>query len=192
MTGIVGLTWADWIVDSARMYKTRLSRWGLRKSALAKALQSTRLGRQTTKNLMIRAQSDYTLQERSLGPGARMLMHESRGASIMDAAMRQFRNYTISWAETDPRWRQISKYKSDSLSVPQFKLKDSLRSATRYLGDGDFVEGGRFMRLAFLSIEEVLRDDHLYSAGDLFVACPLMLLKLEQPLRDQLILVYSK
>ncbi|KAI1854882.1 hypothetical protein JX265_002521 [Neoarthrinium moseri] len=175
-----------------RMYKTRLTRWGMRKSSEAKAVQSTRLGRQVARQIGGGSRSSTPGSIAIYAPSTRLLMHESRTASYLDAALRGFRSFNVSWAETDPRWREISRYKSDSLSVQQFPLKDNLRMATSYLESGDYPAGGRFLRLAFLAIEEVLMDDHISSATDLFVACPLMIFKLQQPLRDEIIKAYSK
>lgn len=65
--------------------------------------------------------------------------------------------------------------------------------ATKYLGADKLVEGGRFLRLAFLAIEDLVKDDHLQNAWDLFLWVPLnMYTFLSQPMADSVVKAYSR
>lgn len=174
------------------MYKTRFTKWGWKKSDEARAVQSTRAGRQLTKSLFRYPQGVQTAQSTLYARGTRMLMHESPGASTLDAALRAYRAYMFSWAETDPRWHKPTKYQVINVTSNEFTLRNDLRMAVTYIKDKDFLEGGRFLRLSFLAVEMVLLDDHLDSAWNLFVWCPLRLLDLSKPIADNVIQSYSR
>ncbi|KAI0128572.1 Clr5 domain-containing protein [Xylariales sp. AK1849] len=178
---------------SERMYKSRFAKWRWKKSNEARALQSTRLGRELTKHL---GRNSIARQSRGdngfYSRGARMLMHESQSTFFEDTAMRSYRDYTISWAETDPRWHIPNKYQSLDITCKPFTMLSDLRMATLYLINDDPIEGGRFLRLAFLSIEQVVRDDHLHEARDLFIWCPLRIFNLPQPIADKTIKAYCR
>jgi hypothetical protein len=171
------------------MYKTRFVKWGWRKTEEARAVQSTKARRQLTRGISKHSQgAQVTLQTR----GTRMLLHESPGASTVDVAMRAYRAYVSSWAETDPRWHKPTKYQVCDVTCKEFNMKHDVRTAVGYIVDSNFLEGGRFLRLAFLAVEGVLLDDHIMSAWDLFVSCPLRFISLPQPFADNVIQAYSK
>ncbi|KAH8673859.1 hypothetical protein BX600DRAFT_456376 [Xylariales sp. PMI_506] len=172
---------------SDRMYKTRFAKWKWKKTDTARAVQSTRASRQFTKQIVKNPRGNVLS---STAPYARV-MHESQLAATVEAAMQAYRNYTISWAEADPRWTTPNKYHDIDITCKPFSLQEDIRMATSYLLAHDYTEGGRFLRLAFLAIEAVVLDDHLHSAWDLFVWCPLRIYRLPRPMADKIIRAYS-
>ncbi|KAH6654449.1 Clr5 domain-containing protein [Truncatella angustata] len=174
---------------SKRMYQTRFVKWGWKKSTQARAVQSTRMGRLHAQQLVLQTPDAPALPP---ARGTSLLLHESQSASHINAAVCGYRDYVLAWAGSDPRWQSATKFQDIDVTLPAFSLEDNMMMAAAYMSNQNVVEGGRFLRLAFLEVEKMIADAHLHTSWILFLWAPLKIYDMPQPMADATIKAYSR
>ncbi|KAH6661301.1 hypothetical protein BKA67DRAFT_81340 [Truncatella angustata] len=152
-------------MNSTRMYKDRFTRWGWLKYSRRKppekaATASSRHFEQHEKGTF------NVVRHQSLSsPTRRMLTHQHDLGRSLDMGYRALKVFIQHWAENDPRWKATA---VDS-SMTYHTLPGYVTTAVGYFQDGKVVQGGKFLRLAFLDIEHCIKDSHLLTTIGLFL-----------------------
>lgn len=167
---------------TARMYKSRFPKWGWAKNEKRKPPEK-RAPRKARRSAAT-AQQQATDPEPSdltdaggpnpsswwppppTSPADRLMLHESPYARHLYESCRALDVFISSWAaRDDPRWAGDALL--TSLSVQP--LPSYVDTAVSHFEGGDYSQGGKFLRLAFLDVEKCIRDDHVLNIFGLLV-----------------------
>jgi len=94
-------------------------------------------------------------------------------------AMVSFRNLILGWPETDPRWHTATRFTKMGHYNPT--MISHFLGALLQFQQGEFRQGGRLLRAAFLELEDVLADGHIASVWDCCIAAPQLALNHNRP-----------
>lgn len=70
-------------------------------------------------------------------------------------------------------------------------FEDQLLVARHYVRSEDYVNAGQLLRVAFLSIEPLVNDQHISGAWDLFIIAPLVICEMGRD-TDIVMKLYTK
>ncbi|KAK8040721.1 hypothetical protein PG991_000509 [Apiospora marii] len=165
-----------------RQYNHRFAKWGWRKYKKKRqgsvAAQSTTSQDESYQGDISSVGSPGTPSEvtsivASPAP-TKLFINESDFARVSSGLV-SYRNYIQGWAATDPRWLKPSRYQSIEVDRVRIPFEDQLLVARHYVRSEDYVNAGQLLRVAFLSIEPLVNDQHISGAWDLFIIAPLVI-----------------
>ncbi|ETS75708.1 hypothetical protein PFICI_12652 [Pestalotiopsis fici W106-1] len=157
----------------ATMYKSRFPKWGWAKNEKRKPPEkrAPRKSRRSAPQAepgsseMIAAAAAAQTPLPPTSPADRLMLHESPYARHLYESCRALDIFITSWAARDPRWQ------GDTLltSLAVQPLPSYIDQAVSHFEGGDYQQGGKFLRLAFLDVEVCIKDDHVLNIFGLLV-----------------------
>ncbi|KAK7946806.1 uncharacterized protein PG986_011127 [Apiospora aurea] len=167
-----------------RQYNHRFAKWGWRKykkkrqgsvAAQSTASQDESYQGDVSSVGSPEAPSEVTSIVASPSSPTKLFIHESDFAARVSSGLNSYRNYIRGWAATDPRWLKPTRYQSIEVDRVRIPIEDQLIVARHYVRSKDYVNAGQLLRVAFLSIEPLVNDQHISGAWDLFIIAPLVI-----------------
>ncbi|KAK8024302.1 Clr5 domain-containing protein [Apiospora rasikravindrae] len=167
-----------------RQYNHRFAKWGWRK------YKKKRQGSVTAQSTVSQdesyqgdvssvgspeAPSEVTSIVASPSSPTKLFIHASDFAARVSSGLNSYRNYIRGWAATDPRWLKPTRYQSIEVDRVRIPIEDQLLVARHYVRSEDYTNAGQLLRVAFLSIEPLVNDQHISGAWDLFIIAPLVI-----------------
>lgn len=176
---------------TARMYKSRFPKWGWAKNEKRKPAErkgSRKARRPARRTEMEQEPSGPGVPAPPTSPADRMMLHESPYARHLYESCRALDAFISSWARQDPRWA------GDTLltSLAVRAIPSHIDTAVSHFAGGDYAQGGKFLRLAFLDVEHCIRDDHVLNIFGLLVEWGLPLTKFPGVNGVEVLLAFSK
>ncbi|KAK8102601.1 hypothetical protein PG984_015747 [Apiospora sp. TS-2023a] len=187
------------IKATIRQYNHRFAKWGWRKYKKKRqgsvAAQSTTSQDESYQGDISSVGSPGTPSEvtsivASPAP-TKLFINESDFAARVSSGLASYRNYIRGWAATDPRWLKPTRYQSIEVDRVRIPFEDQLLVARHYVRSEDYVNAGQLLRVAFLSIEPLVNDQHISGAWDLFIIAPLVICEMGRD-TDIVMKLYTK
>ncbi|KAK8071145.1 hypothetical protein PG997_011348 [Apiospora hydei] len=156
------------IKATIRQYNHRFAKWGWRK------YKKKRQGSVTAQSTASQDES-YQGDVSSVGSPEAPSEVTSIVASPSSPTKLFIHESDFGWAATDPRWLKPTRYQSIEVDRVRIPIEDQLLVARHYVRSEDYVNAGQLLRVAFLSIEPLVNDQHISGAWDLFIIAPLVI-----------------
>lgn len=176
---------------SARMYKSRFPKWGWAKNEKRKPAErkgSRKARRPAQRTETEQGPSGSGVPAPPTSPADRMMLHESPYARHLYESCRALDAFISSWARRDPRWAGDTLLTSLAIRA----IPSHIDTAVSHFAGGDYAQGGKFLRLAFLDVEHCIRDDHVLNIFGLLVEWGLPLTKFPGVNGVEVLFAFSK